>query len=469
MAGALNERVGHRRAAGVHRGVRGRHHRRLDFGRRRVRRFSQVEHCQSGDVRTRHRGSREKLPGGVFAGRVRASRENRHTGCGDIRFQNVSAISHQRATRRESRNLRRRRRDARRVAGREGHRRAGGRGVGQHRIVELCVEVDGGHAVSVEVDRSGDHVHQDHSHAARPGDLGGLSDTGVGSALAHHDVAGDEGRIEGVGETEIGTRRAGECHRCCGYEGRREDGGRRVEVDRHRRAGVGDAGTECGGCLVAGDGGGGHRGVPRRAVVGGGCCRAVVTGRDRHEYAGSCGTKERLIGGAHRRRRRSASDGEVDHVDAVSHRGLDGRERVGRGASVIVARGRIGARPADLVGRDLGCRSDAADGAEVLAAGAGLDGIVADCGRAGVRAVTVAVAGRRELAVSDGAEVGRAEPVEEVPRSDNLRRAVGGRELRAGLAGTGEGAAVSLLEARDPGRGVERCSARGGAQRFARE
>src|SRR5690606_5792923 len=147
-------------------------------------------------------------------------------------------------------------------------------------------------------------------------------------------------------------------------------------------------------------------------------------------------TEERVTRRGVRRGGSATTDRVVEHVDAVDDRLVDAGEDVGGRASVVGDHGGVGSRPADLVGRDLGRGSDTGDLAEVDALDARGVGVVAGRGARGVRAVAVAVTRRDELAGAGRrvADVGRAEAIEVVTRTDELRVAVGGVELLTLLA-----------------------------------
>ena len=141
---------------------------------------------------------------------------------------------------------------------------------------------------------------------------------------------------------------------------------------------------------------------------------AVVAGCCRDEHTGQGGAIERLLHDVVRGVGRAA-DREVDCVDAILHRLVDGSHRVSRGALVHGdRRARREVTEADLVGRDAGARRHARCQAEIHSLDRDRDEAVA--GRC--RGCVIAVAAERRKVVT-----GRIErrPVQNVAARQQVR------------------------------------------------
>ena len=125
-----------------------------------------------------------------------------------------------------------------------------------------------------------------------------------------------------------------------------------------------------------------------------------------------------------------AADRIVDDVDAIGDRGIDSlREIRGVAARAGVTR----PQPAGLVRGDPGTRCDALDVADRRAENRGA-GTVSCRGGCDMRAVSVRIAGRANLAIVDRSRGKRA--VDEPPGADHLAVAIGRLEVLAGDAGS---------------------------------
>ena len=192
-------------------------------------------------------------------------------------------------------------------------------------------------------------VHQHHADAAGVQHRQALVNPGVDAARADHHLAGHLGRIQ--------RRRAGEAQARIGSTGQDRVFGTddwRVAQRRrvHRRAGVL-------GAIEQSDTAGQETAVigrcdrrQPRAHVGNGDARAAIAGRRGDEHTGGGCTQKGLLdrvadAGL------AATDRVVDHVHAVSHRLVDGRDAVGVEAGVLctsaVNCGGTDKRIADLV------------------------------------------------------------------------------------------------------------------------
>uniref|UniRef100_A0A0E0H4N5 Uncharacterized protein n=1 Tax=Oryza nivara TaxID=4536 RepID=A0A0E0H4N5_ORYNI len=168
-----------------------------------------------------------------------------------------------------------------------------------------------------------------------------------------------------------------------------------------------------------------HRGYPRRQVGEAYRVRPGVAGRAGDEHAHLHGPERRygqavevVPGGA-------TPEGDGEHVDAVRHGAIDGRQDVGAEAP---------SRPAHLVGRDAGAGRHATGDAAGVAEQVGVLHGRARGGGGGVRAVPVLVARGLELGrLVDGPRRGLVAVVEDA-RPDDLAVAVRRGEAAAGLA-----------------------------------
>ena len=358
----------------------------------------------AGHVRAGHRGAGIEIPLGRrrhatgrhgIALRLRqiGRHAGQHVGAGrrEIRFQDVR-IGHVRPARgtvADDRRLHRGIRDGmdfaqcRRAVGRRRHESL-------QRVALHLRQVHGRQhmrLVDDGVDATG-HVGDDHARRARRFGIRALVDQHVAATVAHQHLArhfrrvqvgrGGIGHAEAAQQVDIRRQHAGQARVARADQRQR----RRLRIAR-RAFQLAAVAEDDIGRVQAVVGGIGHRRQPRadvrhgRRQVGCGRGRAGIAARRGNEYARCRRAEEghfrRLVEGAAARVR---ADGEVDDVDAILDRLIDGGHAVGRGAAVAPRRG---SRPADFIGGDAGARRHARRLAQRGTVRGGQGAIVAAC------------------------------------------------------------------------------------------
>ena len=296
-------------------------------------------------MRSRHRGTGHEHPGRSGTICICGRREDRDTGSGNIWLQQVTAVSQNRSTRRESGHLRHRRSELRLVALDEGRSSAVATCVVIDRGAVHGVDVNGRNRVYIEVDRARRRIDEDHADTTGAKHLGRLVCPSTDTALTNDHHSGRAIRVQFVCLAQSCRSGVG-----CGSGSDERPGERSVDSDRC--AGVGGSIAQNDRRFVARNRGGTDCGDPRCGVVKRRRTRSGVTGRSGDEDAGCCCSEESTTGSRNCGRCCSATDREGENVHPILDGLVNCRHRVGREAGA-----ERGPGPADLVRCDLGCRS----------------------------------------------------------------------------------------------------------------